>query len=445
MEAANPDQNQTIENQPSDQSEALASAAPQESMMSVENQKISKKNNKVGLIVGIVLGIVVVALVAATYAWSCIYHDPNKVIADATGRLFNAKNVTLDGTIRLESTDRDSELQALMVTFYSASTNLPNTTRVQIRAMIAEQEETLALDLSTIQMDDGVIYLQFSGIMDALEQLGVKQADLDWVYDVLEIVDNEWWRFDVAELASSLELDADDRQKVENLYACVVDELKNDIRGEIGELYRSNDFITVEKVEEARFANGNSYGKSFEETDYYGLTFDYSKMAGFINGLASTNTMRRIYGCVQDYMPGSDFNASYFDEVTAKELQKIFEDDNEIDIFFEISKWGHELKHILTNVSYDDANITVSIMFTYNDGVQVTAPSNYQPLTELVDEISEAIAEILYGGYYDYIGDYDYYYDYDDYDYDYDYEYDNCSPFGTMYTNCYTSGSTGLI
>ena len=121
-------------------------------------------------------------------------------------------------------------------------------------------------------------------------------------------------------------------------------------------------------------------------------------MAGFVNGLASIHTMQRIYSCMQGNLPGNDFNASYFNEVTAGELQNVLENGGETDVFFEISKWGHELKHVVASVVRNDANVTADLSFIYNYGVELTAPDDYRSLAELSDEISEGLYVLFWDG-----------------------------------------------
>lgn len=348
-------------------------------------------SNKVGIIVGIVLGVVVAALIAFAGVWAYVYNSPAKVASDAVDKLFSADNVALDGSIVLESTDRDSDLKELIIFFDSASTNLPNASHVAIRGAMRDGTG-ISVDVGTVQMQDGVIYLQLSGLIDTLAEFEIDEDDLGWIYEAIETVDNEWWRIDMREIATALELDREDAARLENLQACVAQEMNNDIRKELGALYRSNDFIDLVKVNEVRFEDGSTYGESFEGTDFYSIVPDYHKMAGFINGLANLNTMRRIYACVRDNYPGSDFSAEDFDEVTASELAEIFDDGTTAEVFLEISKWGHELKHIVARTASDDATAIINLTFTYREAT-IAAPDNYRPITELIDDITDLVTE----------------------------------------------------
>lgn len=359
-----------------------------------------KNHSKTGIIVGIVLGLVAVALVVTAYVWSCIYHNPNKVLADASGKFFNAENVALDGSITLRNSDKDAPVREILVWFDSASTNLPNASNVRIRTTVESDGEArdIAVDAGAVVMKDGVFYLKISGIIDSLKSFGIKESDLGWIYEVVELIDNEWWRVDVAELMSALEISKKDQEQINDFYGCLVSATEHDTLKEIGSLYESNNFLELQKVEEARMSDGSTVGKSFEGTDYYSPIVNYTKMAGFINGLADIDTMRRVYSCVRDLDENSDFNAESFNEVSAKELEQIFEDEADVDVFFEISKWGHELKHIVAKVSDDGNSSIINLSFTYKEAT-VSAPEDYRPATELIDELSEIMAEILNQGY----------------------------------------------
>lgn len=371
--------------------------APKTATSSVTEADVDRAS-RTGVIIGVVLSLAIVALVTFAGVWAYVYSNSAKIASDAMNKLFSAENVALDGSIALESTDRSSDLRELMIFFDSASTNLPNASHVAIRGAMRDGAE-ISVDIGTVQMQDGVMYLRLSGLVETLTEFGIDEDDLDWIYETIEMVDDEWWRIDMKEIATTLDLDSGDAKRLETLQACVAQEMSNDIRGELGDLYRSNDFIDLTKVDEVRFEDGSTYGKSFEGTDYYSVTPNYQKMAGFVNGLADINTMRRIYACVQDNFPGTDISAEDFDETTARELERLFTGNTTVEVFLEISKWGHELRHVVSRIATDDVTAIVNLSFLY-ESAMVNAPDNYHPITELIDEITDLVTEFyqeLYG------------------------------------------------
>lgn len=362
-----------------------------EPTVEVDAQPTCTCSNKVGIIVGIALGAIIAALLVFAGVWAHVYTSPAKVASDAMNKLFSAENVALDGSILLESTNQDSELRELIVFFDSASTSLPSATHVAIRGAL-EDETQISIDVGTVQMQDGVIYLQLNGIIDTLTEFGIEEDDLGWIYEAVEVIDNEWWRIDMREIATALEFDQEDAKRLEDLQSCIAQEMDNDIRSELGSLYRSNDFIDLVKVDEVRFEDGSTYGKSFSDTSYYSLVPDYHKMAGFVNGLPDLNTVKRLNQCVQDNYPGTELSTDDFNEVTASELERALDGSAKTEVFLEISKWGHELKHLVARIADEDAIATINLSFTYQEA-KVSAPDSYRPITELVDELTELVTE----------------------------------------------------
>ncbi len=381
--------------QPKPTKQPTATETTAEPVVEIEPEQPCAHSSKTGFIVGIILGVVAILLIAVACAWVCVYNSSAKVTSDAMNKLFSAENVALDGSILLESNDQNSQLEELIVFFDSASTRLPNASHVALRGNLKDGSE-INLDAGTAVMQDGVMYLQLSGLIDTLTEFGVGEDDLGWLYEAIEIVDNEWWRIDVQEISTALELDKEDAERLENLQTCVTQELDNDVRTELGELYSSNNFIDLAKVDEIRFDDGSSYGKSFDGTDYYNLVPDYHKMAGFVNGLADLRTTKRLLDCVHDNYPEVDLSTEDFNEVTAGELEQTFDGDTKVEAFLEISRWGHELKHLVSRITDDDATAMVNLTFTYKQA-NIIVPENYRPITDLIDDISDTVTEFYQG------------------------------------------------
>lgn len=356
-------------------------------------------SNKAGIIIGVILGFVAAALVVFAFVWSCIYHSPSKVASDAMNKFFSAESVAINGTITLEATDRSSELKELIIFFDSASTALPNATNVHVVGSLRNGAHIDA-GLGLVQLSDGVLYIKVDHLVDTLASFGIDEDDLSWFYEVVETADNEWWRIDLTEIVASLELDQSEAERIENLKSCVMQELDQDIRKEeLGSLYNRNDFVGLAQVEEVRFADGSGYGKSFDGTNYYALQPDFRKLAGFINGLADLNTMDRIYQCIGDNYPEFQIAATDFDEVTAGELQTVLSNDASTEVFLEISKWGHELKAAVARVANSNFVAVINLAFIYNSTAEVTTPTDYRSATELIDQLTDILAELYIRNY----------------------------------------------
>lgn len=390
------------------------------------------KPSRVPLIVLGILAVIVLILGCVGIWFYGFYNNPDKVALDAVTNLLSASNVTMNGTLTVKPFDSDDS-RHMTLKLGSASNHLPNSTTASLELSLDDGQE-INLNLGTVQMSDGVIYLQISKIMETIDGLGLtvaERAEYEEVFSVLEVIDNEWWRISIPELIDDFEFEDEQASGLKELYACTVNVMNEDVSGELTTLYRRQPFVEVKEIAQIS-ANGMpgvmDYKPAFGN-NLYEISLNESNLANFINALPATETAESFYSCYNNVMDKyaaegelpDHISAEDFDEVSASDFS--FTDDQHF--YMEVSQFGHQIQTLHFHQNDDDFVTSGQLTLGYS-AVKVTPPDSYRPITELVDELTDLIMSEWTGDLYD-----DYPEDdclYDDtchFDYDDDYDYDD--------------------
>ncbi len=106
------------------------------------------------------------------------------------------------------------------------------------------------MQVSTVFMRDGVIYIQFSDLVESIEKLKLDQDTKDALslyLDTIEVIDNEWWQISIPDIIDSLELESMQSNSIKEVYSCVVEAMDSDISGEMARFYGANKFCKLNK------------------------------------------------------------------------------------------------------------------------------------------------------------------------------------------------------
>lgn len=357
-----------------------------------------KKNHGPAIIIGIVLGVILLLFGGLAFWFFAIYSNPDKVAFDAVEHFFAAENVSMNGGFSLISQDEDSPFELAILQLESSSKSLPNSTKaiLLVTPKDADESEAIRLELGTVQLSDGIAYIQLSGIMDAIEAAGLNEALAENILDLAEEVDNEWWQISVPDLLAHLEAPSDEADALNGIYTCAVNlaspENSNRLSQAAGDLYRSNKFVTVEPVKSITDASGAGESTPNSGYAYYEVGLDTVALASFINALPSTEIANEFYDCYNSAIAdlgGDKINATDFDEVSSDD----FEIPEDTHIYLEISKFSHELRSVTIEQGMDGTSFSGGILFTYATEA-VEEPADYRPITDLIDEITELISEL---------------------------------------------------
>lgn len=380
---------------------AAKSRTPQpQPAAAAKSTKPAKKSSKAPLIIA-VIAIVLVLLGAAFAVWYfCIHSNPDKVVLDAVNSVLTDDNLAVDGELQFLRTNADDEssLNWAVFTFDSSSQTLPNTTNVHLKLSI-DENEILEFDLGAVQVRDGVIYLRVSGIMAALEDKVTDDVyeEMSDLFDLLDLIDGEWWRISVSEITSYLGL-GETSQYYQSLYDCAVQTLDTNHAAELRQLYQNQKFLSITR--------NTSVDVSPNHMTAYGAKLDHEKLAAFLNGLFETDAAKEYYTCYNrtmeelyhsDYIElpwGGGFHpnpadaptlsAADFDELSAADIDHFLPDDLNVDLY--IDNWTHQLRIIAIDFQLGDYAVIGVLKPRHQDAVTFE-PEQYRPITDLLDEL----------------------------------------------------------
>jgi len=361
------------------------------------------KKHKVGIIVGIVTLLLFLIGGGALIAWYfCVYNSPEVVAYDAMRQFMSAEHISTNGTVRLASSeaDEDGNITVAELKLNSSSMRLPNNTHIDLNISERDRNNEIVDDheisfgLSFTMLSDGTIYFKTGNLAETIDKAlsaeDTDPGDLDnasqFAYAVVELLDNQTWQISLGDILDGLDLDSSISDPVEDFYNCILSATgEND---DLAKLYDAHRFVQITKVNQAATTSGATR---------YQVTLDYEQMADFANALPETTGSEKAIVCYNNLAEEFDFerlSASDLPEVKAKDLEEAFPSDYQL--YLEISNFGHQLKRVEIQASTSDIKISGDLNFDYSV-VEVTAPSDYRPVTDLFEEVFGLVGEYFYG------------------------------------------------
>ncbi len=367
-----------------------------------------------GLIVAIVAAILILLVGAGIAVWYFVIHsNPDKVAFDAINGFLHEHSVTVTGSAYNEQTYHSYRTRStISLDSKRGATNLPASSTItagfaQYENNSDDPEVDLSLELGSVVFSDGIIYFRINDLMEAVDSAlassGLSRSRLDdygkLLYGIGEKIDGEWWQFSLPDILDLISADnSESYSSIRNAYNCVFEAASGDIAGELASIYSENRFIGITKVSQSAFGDV----KATSGNSLYELTFDYEKMADFINSLPNSDYANKLYTCYNNFVAAEDLDdsgfiprrisAADFDKVSAEDLagSRNTETNN---YYLEISNFDHKLKSLYAYEKSEDEQTEIHFYFQY-EPVTISAPESYRPITELIEEVSVDVIKL---------------------------------------------------
>ena len=351
-----------------------------------------KEKRRLQTIVVTTIGILLLVLIGFVVWFFAFYNHPDKVMLDGVNNILRASNISLDGggSAVLHEGKTDGPIKTILINLDSSSAKLPNTTDVSL-FIDYNDDKSLNLQLGTVQLTDGAIYLKISGIMESLRSMDLEsnmQNNMEEFFNNLETIDGEWWRISVRDVLQNTTGSEELASLYSDIYDCAIATTTRDHSKTLVSLYKQNQFINVEPIK--KIDNGHEYinykAKSWH--NLYEISLDKEILAQFLNSLPETEIAAGMYTCynaaLEKYTPDAEkLSAEDIPEISASDISI---PDN-LHLYAEVSQFGHEIRSLWGYIEDEDYNNVFSVMLNYQD-VEVAAPSEYRDITELFQEIS---------------------------------------------------------
>lgn len=334
---------------------------------------------------------------ASLAAWYFLcYNRPERVAFDAVDSFLSAPSITTDGVIKAEYNNT-----SIMLTLASENVDLSGSSKMTLTISPLDAngsviyEQPYQVEIGTVFMTDGMIYLRVDDLMDTVDQYledhALTKDDFDIAtalgYEAADLIDGEWWQISVPDLIDMYADSAYDARPAKELYACMVNVGDRDIKHELAQLYSDHRFVNIEKIK-----HPESYSSEVASgfNSLYSVSFDYGRMASFINALSSSETAQSVYNCLNHYSDSTDsgwqISADSFNEISAEELRESFSGLESLE--FEITNFGHQL----VGISASHGQNLLGLKFQYQANT-IVPPNRYHRFTELMEELTTAMLE----------------------------------------------------
>ncbi len=364
-----------------------------------------KKLNPVYLVAAAVVGVILLCALVFGVWYFAVHNNPDKVTLDAFSSVVTSDNISFDGELQFMSSSDDSALRWATLKFDSSSQRLPNATNVHLE--LALEDRQLDFELGTVQVRDGAIYLRVSGIMAMIDEVVPDEAydEMTELLELIDLIDGEWWRISISDLSDYLRL-GETGKYYDQLYACAVQLFETDHSRELRSLYRSNEFLNIAKDADIIHYDAGATA--------YRAEINSAQLANFVNGLFETQFAENYYECYNSVMSdlyqsdyialpwgggfvpdGADaptLSAADFDELDTTDIEEVLPDDLEIGLL--VDNWSHVLRAL--SITFDMDSYRVSgIFYPKHQTVMISEPTDYRPITDLLDELILLGKELL--------------------------------------------------
>jgi len=352
-----------------------------------------KENRRTKAIIGIVIGVFILILGCLAVWFFAFYNNPEKVMFDGIQNVLHAKNIALDGgsSILLREADSSDSVESAILNLTSSSSTLPNTTEANLLVTFAD-DRSLNLQLGSVILTDGVIYLKASGIMESLDGLGLTtklQTEYEDRYNTLELANDEWWRISVRDAITELTDNPVKSDYFGQIYDCALNAATSDYHNTLAKLYQQHPFTQVSAINQLATSDGYTNYQSQPWHNLYEIRLDKAALADFINALPETEIAENFYACyndaVEQYNPAAEeLSVQDFAELSADEIAI----PDELHLYAEISQFGHQIRSLWAYLDNEQYSNTTSVKLKYQDAV-VSAPEEYRDATELIQQLPE--------------------------------------------------------
>lgn len=388
-----------------------------------------KKKRKKGLIITLVCIIAVLLIGGGAFAAAYIINNqPANILMSALNNFVSADQMGVDGTIEF-TTEGTEEfgLKSINVNFQDKNIGFSNSATATINIGFTDGSSAPAVELGEVLMSNGVLYIEVNGAknfydkayrdnlketlmnqalygnntitdcstidgdaeVDCLKQevavdASTKEAIskaiddiLDQVGEIIGSIDGQWIEINIESVLNDdmlSNIPSGTRQTISDGYKCatgVFSQMSN-YSNEFSDLYSQNSFISMT-------AGSDSF---------YNISFDSSKLAGYLNGVSKTKFASDLANCFNTTVPDTTSN------VTTENIDSLLEYMPQISAKFD-GIFDHHLTELKVTKQSDNYSLNTDLKFSYPKDTTIYAPASSRPVMEVVKEVYQGLETIF--------------------------------------------------
>ncbi|MBR3322041.1 hypothetical protein IKG05_00125 [Candidatus Saccharibacteria bacterium] len=393
-----------------------------------------KKKRKKGLIIALVSIFAVLLVGGGIFtAFAIIKNQPNNIALSALNNLFTADQVDINGSINIAIPGSEKiGIESVSLNFNEESAGMNNSATATISVDFANNTQTASVGIGEVMLNDGVLYLEATGLKDFYEsaiydsayealtyQLGsnyrtalvqdcytttttseeysncysfyqtnitpeiatsinnVATEILDQISNIIASIDGQWIEISLDDVMSSNllgDIPVYTRQSVTSAYHCTINTLNqiSNYSSELSDLYNQNPFLIMTSAADS----------------FYDISFDATNLAGYLNGLPHTKLSSDLATCTNTTI--SDTTNPNF---TASDIQSVINFLPKISAKFD-GFLNHHLTELKLNQQNESYQLSSDLKFTYPKSANISAPTDTRPVMDVIEEIYQAIENL---------------------------------------------------
>lgn len=366
-----------------------------------------KKKSRIGRIIIIcVLALVLIGGVVAGILYMNWRNSDEVVLLESVTDSIDLRAAEIKGSLDIKFNDDGySLIKSIVLTETAKTAGIPSSSDSQLIVTLTDDTE-ITLDIASIILSDGAIYIKIDGISDTLDlaELGLEDLDeeyaeaIEFLEDIIARVDGQWLKFDWDELADS-ELAGEVGDIDLDTNRCLIGAIENlnsdESRSDLISLYKDHTFLEVTKKAD----------KAVDGYTDFEVVSKRAELIEFLNAAQTKPLFTEFTKCSEDIEAHTFTNGDFDSEdgfTTSSLVLGINTSKREIGRF------------TFTGATED---MTIDMQFEIIerlDTVEVSAPADAVSFIELAEDILEAYMELFFQPYYDDVDYYDYLYQFDE-------------------------------
>ena len=357
----------------------------------VETPKTDKKGNKKGLMIGCAVGAVALVGGGIGIAYA-VSNSPENIALSAISDFITAKNMTMSGTIAVQTNTTFSDAKVTIENTKTDSNEANTTATLSVTYNGTEYK----IKLGSVVVKDYTLYVQLDGLKDAVKAAVKEAGDFglaeyaeiyeDLIDNVVGEIDGVWWKISVPELVDEIEgIASSQKDQIKDVYNCLVDVAdKASKKGDdYARIYKSNAFVKLDKHEGSETYAGKGTA--------YDLTLDAAKLTSFANAMADEVDGLGVQDCIKKADGISGVTGTYTKtEVKQEEVEKAIAELPKIVVTVDSGFFSHSLTGLYVHFG-EEPEFVGNIELTFKkETAKVEAPSDAKPVTDLYKNVVKA-------------------------------------------------------
>ena len=397
--------------------------APAVETIATPNTTPKKKHT--GLIISCIIALFVLLGGGTILCFAIINSSPANMLLSSFRNLFNSAQVVASGNLELTlNYPFIPGAQSINLEFNAERAEANQQTEANLKINYTDGTSTDLLSFGNIMLQDGILYLRINGLnkfyqeslrstissmINSLVQNQYRQSLYESCYyassysnciqnnsnnplitaqvdqktstlmskldTIIAKIDNQWYEFSIEDILNSdffkkqLNIPDFTKQGIISTYNCsinVINQVSN-YSDEFSKSYENHPFINLTA------ANDN----------YYNVSIDANQYAGYYSNIPNLTFYKDLSNCINSTAPVRD---SAF-QVSAEEISPILDKMPNVAVRFDNGLFDHHLTDIAINQTNEYYDLSIKTSITYPSNRQVSAPSDAQPIMELVQEI----------------------------------------------------------